>query len=108
MADGLPCSYRFDVFKLDVQNLRLTVGTEVCPLEPKPFQLLQFLIENNGRAVTKDQIVAAVWPGTFVSDNSVTRAVTQIRKALRDDAKEPKYIETVPTIGYRFIGVCEA
>jgi Tol biopolymer transport system component/DNA-binding winged helix-turn-helix (wHTH) protein len=65
--------------------------------------LLQFLVENQGKTVTKDEIVAAVWPGTFVSDNSVTRAVTQIRKALHDDAKEPKYIETVHTIGYRFI-----
>src|ERR1700722_7290262 len=105
MEPGKGC-YRFDDFELDVQNLRLTAGGENCPLEPKSFRLLQFLIENRGRTVSKDEIVAAVWAGTFVSDNSVTRAVTQIRKALHDDAKEPKYIETVPTVGYRFVGKC--
>ncbi len=99
--------YRFDDFELDVQNLRLTTDGETCQLEPKSFRLLQFLIENRGRAVRKDEIAAAVWPDAFVSDNSITRAITQIRRALDDDAKEPKYIETVPTIGYRFIGECE-
>jgi DNA-binding winged helix-turn-helix (wHTH) protein len=68
---------------------------------------LQFLIENRDRTVPKEEIVAAVWPDTFVSDNSITRAVTQVRKALQDDAKEPKYIETVPTVGYRFVGECK-
>jgi len=98
--------YRFDDFELDVSNRRLIAAGENCPLEPKSFRLLQFLVENRSRTVPKDEIVAAVWPGTFVSDNSITRAVTQVRKALHDDAKEPKYIETVPTVGYRFIGVC--
>jgi DNA-binding winged helix-turn-helix (wHTH) protein len=100
-AKGL---YRFDDFELDVQSLRFTASGENCPLEPKSFRLLQFLIENPGRTVSKEEIVAAVWTGIFVSDNSVTRAVTQIRKALHDDAKEPRYIATVPTVGYRFIG----
>jgi Tol biopolymer transport system component/DNA-binding winged helix-turn-helix (wHTH) protein len=107
MKDRSAPRYRFDDFELDVQNLRLTAGGDDCSLEPKSFRLLQFLIENHGRTVPKDEIVAAVWPDTFVSDNSITRAVTQIRKALHDDAREPKYIETVPTVGYRFIGPYE-
>jgi Tol biopolymer transport system component/DNA-binding winged helix-turn-helix (wHTH) protein len=103
-----PCPvYRFGDFELDVQKLRLAVGGENCPLEPKSFRLLQFLIENRERTVPKEEIVAAVWPNTFVSDNSITRAITQIRKALHDDAKVPKYIETIPTVGYRFIGECK-
>jgi DNA-binding winged helix-turn-helix (wHTH) protein len=45
-----------------------------CPLEPKSFELLKFLVENRCRAVSKEEIAAAVWPGTFVTDNSLTRA----------------------------------
>jgi Tol biopolymer transport system component/DNA-binding winged helix-turn-helix (wHTH) protein len=100
--------YRFGDFELNVQSLRLRAASKIRPLEPKSFRLLQFLIENRGRAVSKEEIVAAVWPNTFVSDNSVTRAVTQIRKSLNDDAKEPKYIETIPTVGYQFIADVES
>jgi len=96
--------YRFDNVEIDVQNLRLTVGSEIRPLEPKSFRLLLFLVENPGRILPKEEILAAVWPGTFVSDNSLARAITQIRKALDDDPRAPRYIETVPTVGYRFIG----
>jgi len=95
--------YRFDDINIDVANLRITVGSETRPLEPKSFRLLLFLVENPGRALTKDEIMAAVWPDAAVSDNSLARAVTQIRKVLEDDPKAPKYIETVPTIGYRFL-----
>ena len=85
------------------QNLRVTVGSENRPLEPKSFRVLQFLIENHGRVLDKDEIMKAVWRDTFVSDNSLNRAITQIRKALNDDPKAPKYIETIPTVGYRFV-----
>src|SRR6202166_3910513 len=95
--------YRFNGVEIDAQNLRVTVGSETRPLEPKSFRLLLFLVENAGRVLPKDEIMAVVWPDTFVSDNSLARAITQIRKALDDDPKAPKYIETVPTVGYRFI-----
>src|SRR3974377_1565086 len=95
--------YRFDDVEIDVSNLRVTVGSEVRPLEPKSFRLLLFLVENPCRALTKDEIMAAVWPDAVVSDNSLTRAITQIRKALDDDSKAPKYIETIPSVGYRFV-----
>src|SRR5262249_12351436 len=90
----------------DVPNLRVTVGSEIRPLEPKSFRLLLFLVENPGRALTKDDIMAAVWPDAIVSDNSLARAITQIRKVLEDDPKAPKYIETVPTVGSRFLAEC--
>src|SRR5271167_4953292 len=98
--------FRFDDVEIDVQNLRVTVGSEVRPLEPKSFRLLLFLLENPGRALPKEEIMAVVWPDAFVSDNSLARAITQIRKALDDDPKAPRYIETVPTVGYRFVGEC--
>ena len=100
--------FRFGQVEFDPSNLQLAVRGEVRALEPKSFRLLAFLVENRGRVVTKEEILGAVWKETAVTDNAVTRAVAQIRKALEDDAKEPKYIETVPTVGYRFVGVlCE-
>jgi Tol biopolymer transport system component/DNA-binding winged helix-turn-helix (wHTH) protein len=100
--------YRFENVDVDPQNHRVTVGEAVRTLEPKSFRLLQFLIENRRRVVTKAEIVSSVWEGAFVTDNAITRAVTQIRKALGDDAKEPRFIETIPTVGYRFLPEVEA
>jgi Tol biopolymer transport system component/DNA-binding winged helix-turn-helix (wHTH) protein len=102
-----PC-YRFGDVLLDSSNLRLTVSGEVRTLEPKAFRLLQFLIENRQRVVTKDRILAEVWEGVAVSDNALTRAIAQARKALDDDPKQPRYIETVPTVGYRFVAEVNA
>jgi DNA-binding winged helix-turn-helix (wHTH) protein len=101
------CCYEFVDVRIDVQDLRVTVGAEIRPLEPKSFRLLLFLVENPGRVLGKDEIMAAVWPDSFVSDNSLARAITQIRKALDDDSKAPRYIETVPSIGYRFVANCK-
>src|SRR5580704_3156084 len=107
MKDMKNRRYLFENVEIDVQNLRVTVGSEIRPLEPKSFRLLLFLIENPGRALPKEEIMAVVWPDTFVSDNSLARAVTQIRKALDDDPKAPRYIETVPSVGYRFVADCK-
>jgi Tol biopolymer transport system component/DNA-binding winged helix-turn-helix (wHTH) protein len=103
MKDMRDLRYRFDAVEIDVSNLKVTVNSEVRPLEPKSFRLLLFLVENAGRVLPKEEIMAAVWPGTFVSDNSLARAITQVRKGLDDDPKSPRYIETVPTVGYRFV-----
>src|SRR6266851_3149347 len=94
--------YRFDSVEIDVSNLRVTVGLEIRPLEPKSFRLLLFLVQNPHRVIPKEELMAAVWPDVAVSDNSLARAITQIRKALDDDPKAPRYVETVPSIGYRF------
>src|SRR5271169_655451 len=107
MKDMKNRCFRFDDVEIDVQNLRVTVGPEIRPLGPKSFRLLLFLIENPGRALPKEEIMAVVWPDTFVSDNSLARAITQIRKALDDDPKAPRYVETVPSVGYRFIAKSE-
>jgi DNA-binding winged helix-turn-helix (wHTH) protein len=72
-------------------------------LEPKAFELLVYFIQHRGRLLEKQEILDAVWDGTFVSENALTRVVAQLRKALGDEAQESKYIETVPKRGYRFI-----
>jgi len=104
MKDLRDRRYRFDDVVIDVRNLRVTVHSEIRPLEPKSFRLLLLLVENPGRVLSKEEIMAEVWSGTFVGDNSLARSITQIRKALDDDPKAPRYVETVPTIGYRFLG----
>jgi Tol biopolymer transport system component/DNA-binding winged helix-turn-helix (wHTH) protein len=107
MMESEQLHYRFGGIDIDLSNLRVTVNGEVRTLEPKSFRLLQFLIENRGRAVPKDEMLSAVWTDTAVTDNALTRAVAQIRKALDDDPKEPRYVETIPTVGYRFLPQCE-
>jgi Tol biopolymer transport system component/DNA-binding winged helix-turn-helix (wHTH) protein len=96
--------YRFDGITLDAAARRLRRGEEELPLEPKSFRLLEFLIENRDRVLGKEEIFRVVWNETSVSDNALTRAIAQIRKALEDDPRQPRFIETLPTVGYRFIG----
>jgi Tol biopolymer transport system component/DNA-binding winged helix-turn-helix (wHTH) protein len=95
--------YRFDGITLDTATMRLLRGQEEFALEPKSFRLLQFLIENRDRVVGKEEIFRVVWQETAVTDNALTRAIAQIRMALDDDPKHPRYIDTIPTVGYRFI-----
>jgi DNA-binding winged helix-turn-helix (wHTH) protein len=95
--------YQFDQVEVDLGTMRLKVASQIRQLEPKSFRLLGFLVENAGRILSKDEIMAAIWPDVSVSENSLTHAMTQIRKALGDDPKAPRYVETIPTVGYRFI-----
>lgn len=96
--------WRFDAVVVDPEKFEVRIDGKRQDLEPKSFRLLQFLIENEHRAVPKEELFQAVWDGVVVSDNAVSRAVAQIRKVLKDNPRQPKYIETVPTVGYRFIG----
>lgn len=78
---------------------------EILQVEPTAFRVLLHLLRNPGRLVTKDEIIRAVWSDSVVSDNSLTRSIATLRRLLGDDRREPLYIATVPTIGYRFL--CE-
>ncbi len=100
--------YRFDDVEIDLNAFRLLKGGEVVPVEPKALKLLIFLVENRGRLVHRREIIDAVWSGSFVSDHVLNRAIGQLRKLLIDDAKAPRYVETVPTLGYRFIAELQA
>ena len=75
-------------------------------LQAQPFQLLALLIENAGEVVTRDEVCRALWQAdTFVDfDHSVSAAVNKIREALSDSVENPRFIETLPKRGYRFIG----
>lgn len=103
----MTCRYRFDDVEIDLQGFRLTRAGKPIPVEPKALHLLVFLVENPGRLVSRRELIDAVWSGAFVTDHVLNRAIGQLRKQLEDDAKEPRYIETVPTLGYRFIAKVE-
>ena len=99
--------YRFDDVEIDLNGFRLLKDGEVVPVEPKALKLLIFLVENRGRLVHRRELIDAVWSGAFVSDHVLNRAIGQLRKLLVDDAKAPRYVETVPTLGYRFVADVE-
>jgi DNA-binding winged helix-turn-helix (wHTH) protein len=73
------------------------------PIEPKALRVLLYLLRNPGRLVTKDEIVNSVWSDASVADNSLTRSIATLRRRLGDDSREPRYIATVQTLGYRFL-----
>lgn len=95
--------YRFDQYAVDDREFRLSVGGAPVPLEPKSLRLLLYLLENRNRLVRKQELLDKVWPEAMVTENALTRSIGQLRRALNDDSHEPKFIETVPTAGYRFI-----
>jgi DNA-binding winged helix-turn-helix (wHTH) protein/TolB-like protein len=95
--------FLFDDIRVDPATFRAFKAEQVISLEPKTLSLLLFLIENRGRLIEKDEILDAIWSGTHVTENALTREIGKLRKSLGDDPKAPKYIETVHTRGYRFI-----
>jgi TolB-like protein len=102
-----PRGWRFGEVVLDTALHRVLVAGVPRDLEPKSFRLLQFLIEQRDHVVGKEEVLAAVWNGTVVSDNALSRAIAQIRKVIGDDSKQPHYIQTVPRVGYRFVAEAE-
>jgi DNA-binding winged helix-turn-helix (wHTH) protein/tetratricopeptide (TPR) repeat protein len=93
----------FGRFRLDTANEQLWDGAEVIALRPKAFAVLKYLLERRGELVTKQQLLEAVWPATFVGDAVLKDCIRQLRDALHDDATAPRYIETAHRRGYRLI-----
>src|SRR3954447_4214718 len=82
----------------------LTSGMREVKLTPKALSLLSFLAERPGEVITKAELFAAVWPETAVGDAALVTCIQELRSALKDDARQPRYIETLHRRGYRFIG----
>jgi Tol biopolymer transport system component/DNA-binding winged helix-turn-helix (wHTH) protein len=106
--------YRWDDFVIDLDAYRLERGGVPLALEPKAFNLLALLMQRPGHVFTKQEIFDQLWPNTAVSDHALTRVVAQLRRVLGDDIKirpvagrsgnaDARYIETVPTRGYRWL-----
>ena len=95
----------FQPFRLDAANKRLWRSEKLIPLRPKPFAVLQYLVEHPGRLVTKEELYKAVWPDTYVGKSSLKGYIRGLRDMLGDDPVAPRFIETVARRGYRFIPV---
>lgn len=79
------------------------LGAPERRLEPKIMQVLVYLSQRPGEVVSKEQLMKAVWPDTFVTDDVLLRCISELRKALEDDAREPRFIQTISKRGYRLI-----
>ena len=97
----------FGSFRLDPVSGHLYKDGTPIPLAPKAFAVLQCLLENAGRLVSKKELFDRVWPGVFVGDAVLKVTIREIRKALGDDTRHPLYIETAHRRGYRFVHAVE-
>lgn len=97
-------SYHFEDFALDGERRELRRGNELVPVEPQVFDLLQFLIRNRERVVSKDDLVDAVCQGRIVSDATLASRVNAARNALQDSGEEQRLVRTILRRGFRFVG----
>src|ERR1700752_4990499 len=95
--------FEFGPFQLDLNDRLLTRAGEVVSLRPKATEILARLVMNAGQVIKKDELLKEVWPDTFVEEQNLSQTIFVLRKALGDDHTEPRYIETVPRRGYRFV-----
>lgn len=96
--------YRFDRFVLDAACRELHDGETPVALEPQVFDLLEFLIRNRGRVVTRDDLIAGVWGGRIVSESTLATRINAARKAVGDDGAAQRLIRTIARKGFRFVG----
>ncbi len=101
-------SYRFDVWHLDATDRRLTRDGAPVDVNARYLDALVLLVRENGRLVTKDQFFDEVWRGVPVTDEALTQCIKTLRRTLGDDASRPRFIETVPKHGYRFVAAIVA
>ena len=104
MASG---RFRFDRFRLDLADRRLTRDGATVELNARYLDALALLVGESGRLVSKDRFLDEVWRGVPVTDEALTQCIRALRRQLGDDAADPRFIETVPKHGYRFVAPVE-
>jgi DNA-binding winged helix-turn-helix (wHTH) protein len=100
--------FRFDRFTLDPNDRQLRNGDKPVELNSRYFDALALLVSEQGRLVSKDRFMDEVWRGVPVTDEALTQCIRTLRRQLGDDAARPRFIETVPKHGYRFIASVDA
>src|SRR5688572_24871753 len=95
--------YRFGEFTVDADQRVLLRHGKPLLLAPKVLETLLTLVQNGGRIIEKEELMKRLWPDTFVEESNLTYCIVQLRKTLGDEARHPRYIETIPKRGYRFI-----
>jgi DNA-binding winged helix-turn-helix (wHTH) protein/Tol biopolymer transport system component len=96
--------FEFGPFRIDPSHRLLLREDRPVPLQPKAFEILLVLVENSEKVVSKDDLMKAVWPDTFVEESNLTQHIFVLRKTLGDAVEEKRYIVTVPGRGYQFAG----
>jgi DNA-binding winged helix-turn-helix (wHTH) protein len=95
--------YRFGAFVFDGGTRQLLRDGRPVPVSPKGFDLLGALLASRPRVVTNEDLLGLLWPGTFVVRTSVARLVNEVRQALDDDPRQPRFVRTVHRVGYAFV-----
>lgn len=93
----------FAEFELDKAHRRLLRDGEIIPLHAKAFDLFSFLVSNNGKIVTKEEILSSVWENQFVDESNLVVQISNLRKALGETKNSPRFLVTVPGKGYKFV-----
>ncbi|HEX8246600.1 MAG TPA: winged helix-turn-helix domain-containing protein [Pyrinomonadaceae bacterium] len=102
-----PKTYKFDDVTVECREFRVLKTGESRRITPRAFEVLLYLLARGGRVVSKQELFDSVWKESFVTDNALTRMVKEIRRVIGDAADAPRYIETIPKRGYRFIAKVE-
>src|SRR5690349_4999543 len=99
----MPGDFRLGPWLLEPSRNSITRDGKTIRLEPRVVEVVSYLAQHPGETVSKEQLIQAVWGGTFVTDDVLTRSISELRKALDDDPTEPRVIETIPKRGYRLL-----
>src|SRR3954464_3741331 len=103
-----PRLVRFGTFEVDLPAGEVRKGGVKLKLTGQPFQVLAILLERPGQVVTREELQKRLWPDTFVDvDHNLNTAINKIREVLGDSAESPRFVETLPRRGYRFIAPLE-
>src|SRR5215218_5828839 len=100
--------FRFERFHLDPANRRLARDGQAVELNARYLDALALMVGEPGKLISKDRFMDEVWRGIPVTDEALTQCIKSLRRLLGDDAANPRFIETVPKHGYRFIAPVEA
>lgn len=104
LAGGNRFTYRFDDVQVDTAKGCVRKSGQDQYIRQQSFQVLIYLIERRERLVGKEELIENFWRHTAVTDNALVQCIADVRKALGDDSRHPRFIKTVPKVGYRFIG----
>ena len=97
-------TFRVGDFVVDRATGVVKRGSAEVELEPRVQELLEYLVQNSGRPVSKNELLDVVWGGAYVTEHALWRAVSKLRRAFDDDSRHPRIIATLPRRGYMFVG----